>query len=164
MTKFIIHSGWGFFAVKTAAMLRKEWGMETFALFCDMVAAFDSVDRSTMWGLLRKFGLLAKLIRLIRSLYDGMILELRIDRKKVDIKSTSGVKQGDCLSPTLFAIVIQSVIQSMTWPDGYTPLPYRTKFDGITRSRPKEWLDANLPGIVEAQVRKEVERIARSAG
>ncbi|MGQ3068383.1 MAG: DUF2497 domain-containing protein [Brevundimonas sp.] len=28
----------------------------------------------------------------------------------------------------------------------------------------KEWLDANLPGIVEAQVRKEVERIARSAG
>lgn len=28
----------------------------------------------------------------------------------------------------------------------------------------KEWLDANLPGIVEEQVRKEVERIARSAG
>lgn len=27
----------------------------------------------------------------------------------------------------------------------------------------KEWLDANLPGIVEAAVRKEVERIARSA-
>ena len=28
----------------------------------------------------------------------------------------------------------------------------------------KEWLDANLPGIVDAAVRKEVERIARSAG
>ncbi|MFN3559407.1 MAG: DUF2497 domain-containing protein [Brevundimonas sp.] len=28
----------------------------------------------------------------------------------------------------------------------------------------KDWLDANLPGIVEAEVRKEVERIARSAG
>lgn len=28
----------------------------------------------------------------------------------------------------------------------------------------KNWLDANLPGIVEAQVRKEVERIARNAG
>ncbi|HZV84800.1 MAG TPA: DUF2497 domain-containing protein [Brevundimonas sp.] len=40
--------------------------------------------------------------------------------------------------------------------------------DDLARSllRPmlKEWLDANLPGIVEAQVRKEVERIARSAG
>ncbi len=28
----------------------------------------------------------------------------------------------------------------------------------------KDWLDANLPGIVDAAVRKEVERIARSAG
>ena len=28
----------------------------------------------------------------------------------------------------------------------------------------KDWLDANLPAIVEAQVRKEVERIARHAG
>ena len=40
--------------------------------------------------------------------------------------------------------------------------------DELARSllRPmlKEWLDANLPAIVEAQVRKEVERIARTAG
>ena len=40
--------------------------------------------------------------------------------------------------------------------------------DELARSllRPllKEWLDTNLPAIVEAQVRKEVERIARSAG
>ena len=40
--------------------------------------------------------------------------------------------------------------------------------DELARSllRPmlREWLDANLPAIVEAQVRKEVERIARTAG
>jgi cell pole-organizing protein PopZ len=35
---------------------------------------------------------------------------------------------------------------------------------GLLRPMLKEWLDANLPAIVEAQVRKEVERIARSAG
>jgi len=34
----------------------------------------------------------------------------------------------------------------------------------LLRPMLKEWLDANLPGIVETQVRKEVERIARSAG
>lgn len=34
----------------------------------------------------------------------------------------------------------------------------------LLRPMLKEWLDTNLPGIVEAQVRKEVERIARSAG
>ena len=47
-------------------------------------------------------------------------------------------------------------------------IPSGPTLDELARSllRPmlKEWLDANLPGIVEAQVRKEVERIARSAG
>ena len=49
-----------------------------------------------------------------------------------------------------------------------TSIPTGPTLDELARSllRPmlKEWLDANLPGIVEAQVRKEVERIARSAG
>ncbi len=49
-----------------------------------------------------------------------------------------------------------------------TPLVSGPTIDELARAllRPmlKEWLDANLPGIVEAQVRKEVERIARTAG
>ena len=35
---------------------------------------------------------------------------------------------------------------------------------GLLRPMLKDWLDTNLPTIVEAQVRKEVERIARTAG
>lgn len=49
-----------------------------------------------------------------------------------------------------------------------TSTPSGPTLDELARSllRPmlKEWLDANLPAIVEAQVRKEVERIARNAG
>ena len=49
-----------------------------------------------------------------------------------------------------------------------TSTPSGPTLDELARAllRPmlKEWLDANLPGIVEAQVRKEVERIARNAG
>ena len=49
-----------------------------------------------------------------------------------------------------------------------TSIPSGPTLDELARSllRPmlKEWLDANLPGIVEAEVRKEVERIARTAG
>jgi cell pole-organizing protein PopZ len=49
-----------------------------------------------------------------------------------------------------------------------TPLVSGPTIEELARAllRPllKEWLDANLPGIVEAQVRKEVERIARTAG
>ncbi len=35
---------------------------------------------------------------------------------------------------------------------------------GLLRPMLKDWLDTNLPTIVEAQVRKEVERIARTVG
>ncbi len=49
-----------------------------------------------------------------------------------------------------------------------TSTPTGPTLDELARAllRPmlKEWLDSNLPTIVEAQVRKEVERIARNAG
>ena len=49
-----------------------------------------------------------------------------------------------------------------------TSLPTGPTIDELARSllRPmlKDWLDSNLPGIVEAAVKKEVERIARTAG
>jgi cell pole-organizing protein PopZ len=59
---------------------------------------------------------------------------------------------------------------SLRRPEPATDLPVGsgTSLEALVGSllRPmlKEWLDANLPGIVEEQVRKEVERIARSAG
>lgn len=59
---------------------------------------------------------------------------------------------------------------SLRRPEPATDLPAGsgTSLEALVGSllRPmlKEWLDANLPGIVEEQVRKEVERIARSAG
>lgn len=57
---------------------------------------------------------------------------------------------------------------SLRRPDAPDPLPSGPTLDELVRSllRPmlKDWLDENLPAIVEAQVRKEVERIARNAG
>lgn len=57
---------------------------------------------------------------------------------------------------------------SLRRPDAPDPLPSGPTLDELVRSllRPmlKSWLDENLPAIVEAQVRKEVERIARNAG
>lgn len=61
-----------------------------------------------------------------------------------------------------FAGLAASFRQTEVEPTGTGPT-----IDALAREllRPmlKEWLDANLPAIVEAQVRKEVERIARNA-
>ena len=57
---------------------------------------------------------------------------------------------------------------SLRQPDPELPQGSGTSLEALVGSllRPmlKDWLDANLPAIVEAQVRKEVERIARNAG
>lgn len=56
---------------------------------------------------------------------------------------------------------------SLRRPEQPDPLPAGPTLDELVRAllRPmlKDWLDENLPAIVEAQVRKEVERIARNA-
>lgn len=57
---------------------------------------------------------------------------------------------------------------SLRQPDPDLPQGAGTSLEALVGSllRPmlKDWLDANLPAIVEAQVKKEVERIARNAG
>jgi len=67
------------------------------------------------------------------------------------------------------ASAFAGLASSVRKPEPMEPsMPAGPTLDELARSllRPmlKEWLDANLPAIVEAQVRKEVERIARSAG
>jgi cell pole-organizing protein PopZ len=67
------------------------------------------------------------------------------------------------------ASAFAGLASSLKKPEPMEPsTPSGPTLDELARSllRPmlKEWLDANLPAIVEAQVRKEVERIARSAG
>jgi cell pole-organizing protein PopZ len=67
------------------------------------------------------------------------------------------------------AAAFAGLATSVKKPEPMEPsTPAGPTLDELTRSllRPmlKEWLDANLPAIVEAQVRKEVERIARNAG
>jgi cell pole-organizing protein PopZ len=67
------------------------------------------------------------------------------------------------------AAAFAGLATSVKKPEPMEPsTPAGPTLDELARSllRPmlKEWLDANLPAIVEAQVRKEVERIARSAG
>lgn len=67
------------------------------------------------------------------------------------------------------AAAFAGLATSVKKPEPTEPsVPSGPTLDELARSllRPmlKEWLDANLPAIVEAQVRKEVERIARSAG
>lgn len=86
-------------------------GQSTFTAFVDMRKAFDWVDRDMLfYKLLSQFNVTGKMYRAIVSLYSNPISCVRLNNNNTDwFKVTSGVKQGDCLSPTLFGMFLNDL-------------------------------------------------------
>lgn len=90
-----------------------EWQSPLYLAFIDFEKAFDSINQEIMWKILERYGLPSKIINLIRSQYDGYVC--RIVHEGVlsnPIGIETGVKQGCVLSPTLFIIVLDSIMRA----------------------------------------------------
>ncbi|VDP53795.1 unnamed protein product [Schistosoma margrebowiei] len=77
--------------------------------------AFDSVDRTTLWKLLRHYGVPQKIVNIIQNSYDGLhckILHLGQLTKSFEVKT--GIKQGCLFSPFLFLLVIDWIMKTST--------------------------------------------------
>ena len=126
----------GFFNVQQALEVRKANGLDTWALMLDLKKAFDRVDRKLLWIVLGRFGVPSTLIQVIRKLYDGSTLKMKMEGAKMGpIPSTTGVKQGDNLAPILFLFVFQAAIEGMEWPAGCDPVGFQCSQDGVLWNR-----------------------------
>ena len=77
----------------------------------DMNKAFDTVYRDCMWYKLLKIGVHANLLFAIQSLYTDVSCAVNINGSLTDwFPVRQGVKQGCGLSPTLFAIYINDLV------------------------------------------------------
>ena len=89
---------------------RKEQNMQTFLCFVDFAKAFDSVNRDCLWYKLQNIGVNGKMYNIIKSLYWNIDSTVRVNNRLTDWFSVySGVRQGDNLAPTLFAIYVNDV-------------------------------------------------------
>ena len=66
------------FTVKAALKKRREYGQETWVLFLDLVKAFDCVLRKLLWLILRKCGVPEKVVFLLKSLHENVIVKFNI--------------------------------------------------------------------------------------
>ena len=123
------------FTVKLALKKRHEHGLETWVLFLDLVKAFDRVPRELLWMILRKFGVLPKLVSLLESLHEHVYVKFNVDSVGHVITCIIGVKQGDILGPILFTFFMAAVM--ITWRITYAgPLClFRSKRDFIMTGR-----------------------------
>lgn len=76
----------------------------------DLKAAFDNVDRSKLWRILRDKEIEEQLIRKIRSLYEETRVMIRTKEETTSsFRTEKGMRQGCELSSTLFNLYIADV-------------------------------------------------------
>ena len=92
-----------------------EWNTNLYVCFVDFEKAFDSVDRSVLWRIMRSYSIPEKIGKMVKVMYSGSECAV-IDGSGVydwfEIKT--GVKQGCCMSGFLFLLVVDWVMRKTT--------------------------------------------------
>jgi hypothetical protein len=100
--------------IKRALLLRRQHGLESYAIFVDLVKAFDTVHHELLCQILVKYGLPPPIIENIQKLYRNCKVKIKVGEKTTQINYTTGVHQGDNMSSILFLYVIQAFLDTLT--------------------------------------------------
>ena len=92
-----------------------EWNSALFVNFIDFEKAFDSLERESLWKLLRHYGIPEKIVSIIRSSYSGMSNRVIHDGKTSEsFNVLTGVRQGCLLSPFIFLLAMDWIMHETT--------------------------------------------------
>jgi len=87
------------------------YDQELHLLFVDIKKAYDSVPLNKLWKALETTNINVELIKAVKTLYGGA--KTKIKQGKIishGFMPTKGLKQGCCLSPTLFKIFLEQAL------------------------------------------------------
>jgi hypothetical protein len=92
-----------------------EWKSPLYVNFIDSEKAFDSVDRKTLWKILRHYGIPEKLVSLIyNTIYSMTCRVAHAGQMSESFEVKTGAQQGCLLSPFLFLLVIDWIMTTVT--------------------------------------------------
>ena len=81
-----------------------------FCAFVDFTKAFDYVVRDILWYKLIKLGVRGKILNVVMSMYNHIKSRVKVDCNiSVGFNCDLGVRQGECLSPFLFAMYVNDL-------------------------------------------------------
>lgn len=92
---------------------RQKKGLSTYIAFVDLEKAFDNVNWSKMFRVLKKVGVKYRERRFIHNLYTNQEAVVRIDNEERTSAILKGVRQGCSLSSLLFNIYIEEAINEV---------------------------------------------------
>jgi hypothetical protein len=120
----------GLFTTFVGLHKRKEHGLETWALFIDLVKTFDTAPRVALFAILRRFGLLDHFVNIGIRLHENALIYVKIGEDDFEVESYIGVWQGSCEGPILFLFIMLAAMETSTWPVA-NPV-FRTRSKGVT--------------------------------
>ena len=87
-----------------------------YICFTNYTKAFDCVDHNKLWKILKEIGIPVHPTCLLRNLFAGQKAKVRTGRGTTDwFKIGKGVHQGCTLSPCLFSLYTECIMQSAGW-------------------------------------------------
>ena len=96
----------------------REFQGNTYFCFIDYARAFDCVDHNKLWKILQEMGIPDHLICILRKLYVGQEATVRIGHGPMDwFQIEKGVHQGCILSPCLFNLYAEYIMQNAGWDE-----------------------------------------------
>ncbi|POW07969.1 hypothetical protein PSTT_07911 [Puccinia striiformis] len=94
---------------------RRNSGMDTYVIYIDFKKAFDRVPHEGLWAKLLQIGIHPDLVQIIRKGYDNSTIQCRLGE---DLSQTFtqkiGTRQGCPLSPLLFIIFVNDILEKVT--------------------------------------------------
>ena len=95
------------FTLRRVLEHRYKYQQPTVACFIDFRTAFDSINRDSLWTVIKADGLPDKLVRLMRAYYSATHARVRVyGEESPEFPLKFGVRQGCPLSPVLFNYAI----------------------------------------------------------
>ncbi len=78
---------------------RKEHGLETWALFIDLVKVFDTVPRKALFCNTLSLQFVWSFINIAIRLHENALINVKIVEDSFEVESSIGVRQGSCEGP-----------------------------------------------------------------
>jgi hypothetical protein len=112
------------FSLHTVLQGRKQEGKTSYLFLLDVMKAYDTVWRSGCLWHAWQAGIRGKMFRVLCQLYENTSSQVMHNGTMSDeFSSSMGLPQGDTLSPTMFALFINSVLSEVWEKHAGVPLP-----------------------------------------
>ena len=102
------------FVLSSIIRNRKNRNLPTYTCFIDFEKAFDRIDRNYLFSKLQNKGFQGNMLNCIKAIYAECKCTVNVNGLLTDeFSSAYGVRQGDNLSPTLFNLYINDLVDEI---------------------------------------------------